>query len=225
MRPPHSRTSSTTSADREVTRPRKLPNRPRAGANRALRLPLSLSLEGKKVVIIGGGQVAASKVLAVVATGAIVTLVAPRIVATAIRDGMTILRRPFRAADLDGAWFVVAAATPAVNARVARAANRRRIFVNAVDDPSNGSAHFVSTIRRGDLVLTLSTGGTAPAMARLLREAIEVLLPPDLDRWMTMAQTERRRWLRSQIPMARRVPLLAAAICGLYGIGDRLRTR
>jgi uroporphyrin-III C-methyltransferase/precorrin-2 dehydrogenase/sirohydrochlorin ferrochelatase len=126
---------------------------------------------------------------------------------------------------LDGAWFVVAAATPAVNARVARAANRRRIFVNAVDDPPNGTAHFASTIRRGDLIIALSTGGTAPAMARLLREALEVLLPPDIDKWMSMAHAERNRWLRRQVPMARRVPLLAAAICRLYGIRDHSRSR
>ena len=191
----------------------------------SLRLPLSLNLEGKKVVVVGGGHVAAAKVPAVIATGAIVTLVAPRIVPAAICDGMTIRRRRFRAADLDGAWFVVAAATPAVNARVARAANRRRIFVNAVDDPANGTAHFTSTIRRGNLVIALSTGGTAPAMARLLREALEVLLPPDMNKWMSTAQAERNRWLRKQVPMARRVPLLAAAICKLYGIDNHLRSR
>jgi uroporphyrin-III C-methyltransferase / precorrin-2 dehydrogenase / sirohydrochlorin ferrochelatase len=203
----------------------QIPQKLMSSVKQTLRLPLSLSLERKKVVVVGGGQVAAAKVPAVIATGAIVTLVAPRIVPTAICEGMTILRRRFRAADLDGAWFVVAAATPAVNARVARAANRRRIFVNAVDDPPNGTAHFTSTIRRGDLVIALSTGGTAPAMARLLREALEVLLPPDIDKWMSTAQAERNRWLRKQVPMTRRVPLLAEAICRLYGIDDHSRRR
>jgi siroheme synthase-like protein len=219
------RESSANSVNAATTRADHKSNKPAPSANRASRLSLSLSLQGKKVVVVGGGNVAAAKVPSIIATGAIVTLVAPRVVTAAIHDGMTILRRPFYASDLDGAWFVVSAATPAVNRRVARAANRRRIFVNAVDDSPNGSAHFTSTIRRGDLVLALSTGGMAPAMARLLREAIEDLLPSDFDKWMSTALAERKRWLRKQVPMARRAPLLAAAICRLYGIGNPSRTR
>ncbi len=199
------------------------PDKQTAIAGRPVRLPLFLSLKGKKVLVVGGGNVAATKVLAILTTGAIVTLIAPRVIPAAMHEGITIIRRQFRATDLDGAWFVVAAATPAVNARVVRAADRRRIFVNSVDDSPNGSAHFSSVIRRGELVLALSTGGTAPAMACLMREAIEVLLPPEIDKWIAMAQVERKRWLRKQVPIARRVPLLAAAICKLYGANKRSR--
>jgi siroheme synthase-like protein len=91
------------------------------------------------------------------------------------------------------------------------------VFVNAVDDPSNGSAYFAATIRRGDFVLAISTGGTAPALARLMREALEQVLPVDIEAWISLAQTERVRWMRERIPMAERFPLLAAAIMKLYG--------
>jgi len=180
------------------------------------RLPLFVDLNRKRILLIGGGNVAASKLPTLLATGALVTLVAPQICPAAILEGVSIRRRPFRPSDLKGVWFVVAAATHAVNAQVARAAERRRIFVNAVDDPKNGTANFAATIRRGDLLLAISTGGTVPAMARLLREALEFLLPTDIEQWMSLGQSERERWLHEQIPMNERLPLLAAAINRLH---------
>lgn len=182
-----------------------------------LRLPLFVDLERKRVLVVGGGNVAASKLTTLLATGALVTLVAPQICPAALMQGVSIRRRRFRPADLKGIWFVVAAATSAVNAQVALAAGRRRVFVNAVDDPANGSANFAATIRRGDLVLAISTGGTVPAMARLMREALETLLPADIEQWMSLGQSERERWLRERIPMNERLPLLAAAIQRLHG--------
>ena len=181
------------------------------------RLPLFVDLNQKRILVVGGGNVAASKLPTLLATGALVTLVAPRICPAALVAGVSIRRRPFRPGDLKGVWFVVSAATHAVNAQVARAAERRRILVNAVDDPRNGSANFAATIRRGDLVLAISTGGTVPAMARLMREALELLLPTDIEQWMSLGQSERERWLRGRIPMNERLPLLAAAINRLHG--------
>ena len=130
--------------------------------------------------------------------------------------GLAIHKRPFRDQDLDGAWFVVAAATPFVNAKVARAAARRRLFINTVDDPNNASAFFGGTVNRGDITLAISSGGRAPGLVRLLREAIDDLLPKDLVEWLEMARTERQQWLRQGVKLADRVPLLAAAIGRLY---------
>jgi len=189
---------------------------PSDNSRRPPRLPLFVDLSGKPVLVVGGGSVAASKLPALLSAGAHVTLVAPAIVPSALRKDITIHRREFRPSDLDGIWFVLTAATHEVNTEVARAAHERRVFVNAVDDPANGSAHFASTIRRGDLVLAISTGGTAPAMARLMREALEYVLPAEIEEWLLLAQTERSRWLRERIPMAERSPLLAAVITRLY---------
>jgi uroporphyrin-III C-methyltransferase/precorrin-2 dehydrogenase/sirohydrochlorin ferrochelatase len=180
-------------------------------------MPLFVDLSGRRVLVVGGGNVAVSKLPALLSAGALVSLVAPDINPGAMRDGVAIHRREFRASDVDGVWFVLAAATHDVNAQVARAAEERRVFVNAVDDPSNGSAYFAATIRRGDFVLAISTGGTAPALARLMREALEQVLPVDIEAWISLAQTERVRWMRERIPMAERFPLLAAAIMKLYG--------
>src|SRR5262249_22049138 len=95
--------------------------------------PAFLRLTGRRVLVVGGGAVAASKLAALAAAGAAITVVAPD-VSAGVRDaGVPIVRREFTESDLDGVWFVVAAATPDANARVARAADAQHVFVNAVD--------------------------------------------------------------------------------------------
>ena len=186
--------------------------------------PVFLKLEGRPVLVVGGGAVAAAKVHALAPTGARLTVVAPRIDAAIdarARDGVVLHRRPVRDADLDRAWFVVAAATPAVNRFVAAAAERRRIFVNSVDDPANATAYLGGVLRRDDVTVAISTGGRAPALAGLLREALDATLPADLDRWLDRADALKRAWRSSGVPMADRRPQLADAILELYGRARR----
>ena len=133
-------------------------------------LPLFLTLAGRDVVLVGGGPVATSKLEALVRAGARVRVIAPGVTPEIEAAGVDIARRAFVAADLDGAWLVVAAATPEVNREVAAAAEARRIFVNAVDDPANASAFLSGTVRRDGVTIAVSTNGRAPALTALLRE-------------------------------------------------------
>ena len=186
-------------------------------------LPLFLTLAGRDVVLVGGGRVATSKLQALVDAGAHVRVVAPVVTPEIGRAGVEIARRAFVAADLDGAWLVVAAATPEVNREVAAAAESRRIFVNAADDPANASAFLSGTVRRDGVTIAVSTSGEAPALTALLREALETALPADLDRWMAEAQRQRTIWRRDQVPMASRKPRLLEALNELYGRTKVLR--
>jgi siroheme synthase-like protein len=127
-----------------------------------------------------------------------------------------VIRRPFRAPDLDGAWYVVAAAPPDVNRAVAAAAHERQLFVNAVDDLENASAYLGAVLRRAGVTVALSTDGEAPALVGLMREAMEALLPNDLEHWMETAREARRRWLAEGVPMEKRRPLLLEALVELY---------
>ena len=105
--------------------------------------PAFLDLAGLRVVVVGGGPIAASKLDGLVAAGASLTVVAPGIVdAIRLRDGVTLVERAFRPSDLDGARWVVAAATPDVNREVAVAAAVRGLFVNAVDDKHSAAHSF-----------------------------------------------------------------------------------
>jgi siroheme synthase-like protein len=179
-------------------------------------LPLFLHLRGRRVVLVGAGPVGASKLNQLLAAGADVRVVAPDVHADVEAAGVTIARRAFVATDLDEAWLAIAAATPEVNREVAAAAEARRIFVNAVDDPPNASAYLGGVVRRDGVTIAISTSGDAPAIAGLLREGLDALLPADLAAWMDTARDARAAWRRDSVPMTKRRPMLLAALNRLY---------
>lgn len=178
--------------------------------------PIFLRLAGRPVVLVGGGRVAASKLEGLLRAGARVTVVSPEIRSELERDGVTLLRRPFEPRDLDDAWFAVAAATQDVNRQVADAAEVRRIFVNAVDDPASASAYAGGVFRRGSLTVSISTDGEAPALAGLLREGLEALVPDEIETWLDLSRGETRAWREKAIPMTERRPMLLEALNRLY---------
>jgi siroheme synthase-like protein len=182
--------------------------------------PLFLKLAGRKVLVVGGGPVATAKVGALREAEADIMLVAPEpsseLLALAAAGKITLHRRSFEAGDLADVWLVVAAAPPEVNRIVAVAAESQRRFVLAVDDTSAASAYGAGTLRRGGVTLAVSTDGRAPALAGLLREGLEALLPADLDSWTAEAERQRAAWKAAAIPMAERRPLLLQALNRLY---------
>jgi uroporphyrin-III C-methyltransferase/precorrin-2 dehydrogenase/sirohydrochlorin ferrochelatase len=90
------------------------------------------------------------------------------------------------------------------------------VFVNAVDDPSHASAYAGSVVRRAGVTIALSTDGRAPALAGLLREALDAWLPADLDTWMVASDAARREWKQSRVPMEERRPMLLETLNRLY---------
>ena len=179
--------------------------------------PAFIKLAGRRVVVIGGGPVAASKLEALLNAGADITVVAPEIVPKIKNSSVTILERGFQLSDLDGAWLVVAAATPDVNRVVAQAAETQHIFVNAVDDPPNASMYLGGVVRRAGVTFAISTDGRAPALAGLFREALDSLLPTrDLEQWMAEAAQLRRHWQKNAVPMQNRRPELLESLIRLY---------
>ncbi len=140
--------------------------------------PVNLLVAGRRVVVVGGGRIAARKIEPLLALDADVHVVAPSL-ADEVRDWaaegkLTVTQRSFEATDLDGAWLAVTATDdPATNAAVYRAAEERRIFCNSADDPANCSFTLLSVVRRSDVVVAIGTGGRSPALAKWLRARIE----------------------------------------------------
>jgi len=178
--------------------------------------PTFLKLQGRRVLLVGGGPVAAGKLRGLIDAGAEVTVVAPEIAPEIAAAPVTAVQRPFQASDVESVFYVVAAAPPAVNREVAAAAHARGIFVNAVDDIESASAYAGAVVRRAGVTIAISTDGEAPALAGLVREALEALLPEELDRWMECAREARREWLEQKVPMSERRPLLLEALNRLY---------
>lgn len=162
---------------------------------------------------------ACTKLQTLLETGARVTVVAPEVREEISRSSVEIRRRPFEPDDLNGAWFAVATATPAVNRQVEAAAEARRVFVNAADDPLAATAFLGAVIRRADIAVAISTCGRSPALAGLLREAIEELLPDEEEAssWLAAAEVLRTSWRTLAVPISERRPLLLRALNELYG--------
>jgi siroheme synthase-like protein len=146
--------------------------------------PVNLLVAGRRCVVVGGGRIAARKIEALLDAGAEVHVVAVRVgpeVAVMEKAGqVTVAERAFRPSDLDGAWLATAATDdPAVNRAVYEAGDARRLFVNAADDPENCSFTLMSVLRRGDLVVTIGTGGRSPALAAWLKDRLGAELGPE----------------------------------------------
>ncbi|PYV19350.1 MAG: precorrin-2 dehydrogenase [Acidobacteria bacterium] len=143
--------------------------------------PAQLKVEGKDALVVGGGPVAAAKARALVEGGARVRIVAPRLsreMEQLIRDArLPWIARDFVPGDLDSVWIAVGATDDsAVCQRVFEEAERRRVLVCIADDPGRSNFILPAVLRRGDLVVTVSTSGTAPAFAARLRDYVGEIL-------------------------------------------------
>ena len=184
--------------------------------------PAFLALRDRKVLVVGGGPVAAGKIDSLLAAGARVTVVAPEIRPEIEELHVEIVRRAFCETDLEDAWWVVAAAPPEVNRQVSAAAAARRIFVNAVDDPQHATAYLGGVVRRDGVTIAISTDGRAPALAGLLREALDAFLPREIDAWLKTSDEARRTWKAQRTPMEKRRPQLLQLLNRLYDDRNRI---
>jgi len=174
--------------------------------------PIALRLEGRPIVVVGGGAVAYRKARGLVAAGAVVTAVATSFAPAFRRLPANRTLASFRAAHLRGAALVFAATdNSAVNAAVARAARARGIPVNIADDPRGSDFHLPAVVRRGAVTVAVSTGGASPALARRLRIEIGKWLGRDVARLAESARKLRETILGSDLPAPQRRALLRSA--------------
>jgi precorrin-2 dehydrogenase/sirohydrochlorin ferrochelatase len=161
-----------------------------------------VGLENRRAVVIGGGKVAARKAQALLESGASVAAISPQFSAEFVRLAepqarLELVRRPYRAGDLAGAFLVVAATDdPPVNRAVWGEALQRGCLVNVVDDPEHSNFILPAVVQRGEVKVAVTTGGASPALARRLREKLEALIGPeygDLARLLAELRPEMQR--------------------------------
>lgn len=163
--------------------------------------PIFLKLTGRPCTVIGGGNLAESKIESLLGANARVTVIAPRAnarVAALAESGDIVLRvREYAQGDLAGQFLAVAATDdPAINRAVFAEAEAAGVLINAVDDPPFCDFYFPSVVRRGDLQIAISTAGASPAFAQRLRKEINQLLPLDTGDWLTELGNLRREVLQ-----------------------------
>ncbi|MBI2083717.1 MAG: bifunctional precorrin-2 dehydrogenase/sirohydrochlorin ferrochelatase [Deltaproteobacteria bacterium] len=140
--------------------------------------PINLDLKGKKVVVIGAGSVAYRKVLGLIEAGAVVEVVAPEshpeLKQLAQKGAIRLKERGYVTGDLRGAFAAIAATDDrALNLELRDEATSENVLLNIVDKPEFCDFVFPAKVARGEFLLTISTGGGSPALAKKIREELE----------------------------------------------------
>jgi precorrin-2 dehydrogenase/sirohydrochlorin ferrochelatase len=150
--------------------------------------PIYLDVKGKRCVIVGGGKVAYRKVCSLKDAGADVIVVSPDICPEmADAEGITLINTNYDEKYLEGALLVIAATdNEAVNEKVALDAGKRNLIVNVVDRPELCSFIVPSTITRGDLCISISTGGASPAVAKKIRKELETIFGAEYEKYLDL---------------------------------------
>jgi precorrin-2 dehydrogenase/sirohydrochlorin ferrochelatase len=140
--------------------------------------PVFVNLQGKRCLVVGGGEIATRKVHGLLEAEAQVFVVSPQLsnaLAALGEEGVIAYqRRPFRADDVLGCTLVIGATDqPAVNRAVCKAAREHDVWVNIVDTPDACDFIAPAVVRRGALQIAISTGGHSPTLAKRLRMQLE----------------------------------------------------
>ncbi|HEX3000544.1 MAG TPA: bifunctional precorrin-2 dehydrogenase/sirohydrochlorin ferrochelatase [Armatimonadota bacterium] len=176
-------------------------------------LQVSLDVEGRLCLVVGGGAEAAEKTERLLDAGAQVSLVSPRIDATLTaweaEGRITVRHRGFQAEDTDGVFLVqnCVQSDPALSAQIYQLAQEKRFLVGAWDQPQYSTYTMPALVRRGRLRLAVSTGAASPALAALLRIQFERLFDDTFVAFLEWLATRRQERARSVADRAERSQL------------------
>jgi len=167
--------------------------------------PVYVQLEGKKVVVVGGGNVAHRKVLALLECGAVIHLagraLTPELQKMVEKKEIHFLGREFKDEHLNNAFMIIAATDDKdLNHQISTCAREKGVWVNAVDQPPDCDFIVPSILKRGDLQIAISTSGKSPALARRIRKGLEAQFGQEYEAFLSMMGRLRKEVLSLGLP-------------------------
>ncbi len=158
--------------------------------------PIYLDMSGRRCLVIGGGVVAERKIASLLEAGALPTVISPAITDTIARwskdHSIELIARRYQSSDLaEHEICFVATDDGAVNAQVFSDGRRLGVWINAADDPAHCDFILPSVLRRGDLTVAVSSGGTSPALSRTIREELELYFTAEYELLVKLAAEAR----------------------------------
>jgi len=165
--------------------------------------PAYLSLDQRKILLVGGGAIALEKLEKLVEFSTEISIIATHVseefLALAQQHQLTLEQRAYVRGDINGFDMVIVATdTVELHRAIYEESRSTRVLVNSVDDTAYCDFIFPSYVKRGDLTIAISTGGASPAMAKRLRLYLERLIPPQLEEFL-----HEMRALRQRLPKGR----------------------
>jgi len=148
--------------------------------------PIAIDITDRACLIVGGGEIAYRKAKSLRSSGARVTVIAPEVDARfAGLDGVEVIRRPYAEGDAAGYTLVFAATSDrAVNSAIFSEANESGTLVNVIDDPELCSFIAPAVVRRGDLMLAVTSSGRSPMLSKRIRAELERLYGPEYEQYI-----------------------------------------
>jgi len=167
--------------------------------------PVFLDLSCKKTVVIGGGVVAQRKIETLLECGANIHVISrdltPELQDMLKKGYIRLLCHEFDESRVEDAFLIIIATNDRdLNQRVSGIARRRNILVNVVDQPEECSFIVPSVIKRGDLLIAISTSGKSPAMAKRIRETLEAQFGNEYGSFLNMMGRIRKQLRLDGIP-------------------------
>ena len=189
--------------------------------------PVMLNIQNRRAVVVGGGKVAHRKIVDLLAEGAVVTVISPQVTkdieALIEQKRIQWIARKFVGTDLFGAFLVIAATNcREVNAEVAKYCQSYQL-VNIVDDPARSTFHVPAKVQRGDLVLTVSTGGASPLLAKKIRDELAQQYSADYAEYVAFLAEARAQILAQPLLPEERKRLLAQSQHDEYYRSEKAR--
>ena len=159
-----------------------------------MQFPVNLNLHGRPVLVVGGGRIALRKVEQLLMADAEVTVLSPLFVDEFHSLPVTLVQREYASGDIDAFRLVITATgnTP-VNQQIFDECEAKGIWINSADDPDRCAFTLPAALRRGDLMVTVSTGGASPALASWLRSHLELSIVPEFEEVVSRLAIERAR--------------------------------
>ena len=166
--------------------------------------PIFLEMKGRRALVIGGGAVAERKVASLVEAGAQVTVMSPdvtQIIARWSKEKLiNLIARRYQPGDLAGHELAfLATDDEAANTKAHNEGRERGVWVNAADDPAHCDFILPSVLRRGDLTVAVSSGGASPALARTIREELEIHFSHEYEQLAELASQARVELLKRSL--------------------------
>ena len=193
--------------------------------------PVILDLKGKTVLVVGGGKVAQRKVESLLQAGASIRLVTPELTPDLRRlsqEGkVDWLPREFEPLDLKGCWLIIAATNDRIlNRKIRDRAEEAGLWINVVDQPENCSFTLPALLRRGDLLITVSTGGASPLLSARLKSRLSLQFDQTWEPFLSLLRAVRNAVIKRGLgPEANREifeAVLEADLLGPLREGDLL---
>ncbi len=159
-----------------------------------MQFPINLNLMGRPVLVVGGGRIAFRKVQQLLVTGARITVIAPWHVDDLDVLPVEIVPRRYEPGDVAGYRLVITATGDhVVDQQIYDEADELGIWVNSADDPDRCSFTLPAVLRRGPVMVTVSTGGASPALSSWLRRRLEDAVGPEFAEIAAELSMERAR--------------------------------